>query len=133
MVIEIQPIDQPVAVAELVTSEIDLDPAGAVFQVEERGLPLRAKPHDATGDRHTRAWIPHRILVQSERLGGQVRAVEPVGEGGHARRLQTCPLGTARLLGHRPLDLLAHAALPPNRLRYAWMKVSRSPSITRSS
>src|SRR5204863_2850277 len=99
---------------------------------------------DPAGDGHPRTMLSHGVLVSVQRLRGGVRPLVPVGEGGYPSGLERGAVLSARHLHERPLLpartsalvrahalAAAHAALPPNRLRYAWMNSSRSPSITR--
>src|SRR5260370_37535294 len=66
------------------------------------------------------------VLVPVERSARRPGAREAVGVRCDA------PLHELRqLLAPRHLDEAGHAALLPNRLRYASMRGSRSPSITR--
>ncbi len=111
-------------------------PARAVLQMEEGRLALRAHAHDAPGDGDGRPIVAHGVVVGGQHLGGGVAPLVPVGEGRYALGLERRALLAAGGLDERAVVVAlapvgAHAALPPKRLRYAWMKASRSPSMTR--
>ena len=62
---------------------------------------------------------PIGVVVGGERLGGGVGPVEPEREGRYAELLQLGPLLAPCRLDVVALFGCAHAALPPNRFRYA--------------
>ena len=137
VIVEVEPLQQRVSVAQLVAPQVDLDPARAVLQVQEGRLPLRPHRGDPAGDRDAGPVFAHRVVVGGERFGSGMGALVAVGERGDPRRLQRrtllapCRLDERALLIALVAPAPAHAALPPNRLRYAWMNPSRSPSMTR--
>ena len=131
MVAEVQQLQQLVRLlAEVVQLEVELEAPGRVGQVREGRLAVRPEGHEAAGDGHRRPLAGGR--QRGQRLGRRVRAREPVGERLHAAAAQLGQLVAPRQLHEGALRrLLAHRAVRPNRLRYASMNGSMSPSITR--
>ena len=119
------------SLAELVLTEVKLDPAARVLEVGEHRPPLGPERHQPPRDGDHRPRIAQRVVVERARLGGEVGPLVAVGVGPHAAGLERRAVVPAGLLDVGPLGGAAHAALPANRLRYACMNSSMSPSITR--
>ena len=124
--------DQLVGLAQRILPEVELDPARS----RPRGgrtssCPAAAAPTSRPGDGDRGPVVAHRVIVRGQRLARRCGC----GRTGRRTARRPAPRAAAQLVAPRRLDeralVAGHAALPPNRLRYASMNSSRSPSITR--
>jgi len=92
MVVEIEQLDHLVAVTQVVTAEVHLDPAAGILQVTEHHFALGSPGHDTPGDGYSGPVVGHALLVRQAGLLGGVRALVAVGEGLNTQRLQRGPL-----------------------------------------
>ena len=105
--------------AKRVLPEIDLDLSRKVFEVGEHGFPLGPKRRNTSGYDDDRPIVPHGVPIGLECLPRGVRTLIPIGERLNSHRLEGGSLLPAGGLDVRTLFHGTHAALPPNRFRYA--------------
>ena len=115
VIVEVELLHDRPALAQCVLAEVELDPPRGVLDVTERRLALRPPRRDPSGHRDLGAVFPHLVLIEADGGGAAVGAVEPVGEGRHAHRLQRRAALPPGFLDEGAL--LDHAAVPPKRLR----------------
>ena len=130
-VAEVEMLDDRITiVAERVLPEVQLDAPRLIGEVRERRLAVRAPRHDATGDPHRPGPRRPRGSAANASLALCVRA-NPYANG--ATPSAASASSFSRRARMHEVELLAHAAASPpapNRLRYASMNGSMSPSIT---
>ena len=117
VIVQVEEHDQVILARQELLFQVELDAAARVFEMGEGGLALRTQGHQPPGERDHRSVVTHLVVVGVHRLAGSVGAVEPVGKGIDAHRLEAGPVVTTGLFDIVPFGRVGHAAWPPKRLR----------------
>jgi hypothetical protein len=88
VIIEVEEVDCLVAVAEIVSPEINLNAAGGILDVSEDHFSFRTPAFYSSGDGHLRSIVSHVILVSCQSRGRHMSALVAVRERLNAKRLE---------------------------------------------